>query len=355
MKGEIDPYLGEAARRRVCRHGGSDTLLYGPVLASLSQTVSISPSIMSQYGSPVIVTQNSAPTLYGWPTTQTLSINCGTCTHVLASTTILASVLEQVARAHRETMITHGCCPKVNGIAVIYVLSKKIRRICAITSQDIHDEKRSIRRIRRAHTPYLRMEYNIRGAHVKLPQYAVLNPFNTVYQPFSRLYKYKTLKLVLEFDQFSDVKDHFEEEVTETVGEPAMEEYMPKTREDYGSRIARPKFGEKARPDGIFFKKYYPPSCAGRMMETNGVNTKVEWDPTIIKFENWLASKFRNHKMMDQYTKNALWLYWKRGDDEELINNDELSNPGDENLIEENEIAQIFRNDTNIFHFETPL
>ncbi|GJS62875.1 hypothetical protein Tco_0677439 [Tanacetum coccineum] len=35
--------------------------------------------------------------------------------------------------------------------------------------------------------------------------------------------------------------------------------------------------------------------------------------------------------------------------------NDELSNPGDENLIKENEIAQIFWIDTDIFHFETPL
>ncbi|GJU95831.1 hypothetical protein Tco_1320587 [Tanacetum coccineum] len=41
------------------------------------------------------------------------------------------------------------------------------------------------------------------------------------------------------------------------------------------------------------------------------------------------------------------------GDDKEVMVDDELSNPGDENLIEENEIAQIFRIKTNIFHFET--
>ncbi|GKE36637.1 hypothetical protein Tco_1460042, partial [Tanacetum coccineum] len=29
---------------------------------------------------------------------------------------------------------------------------------------------------------------------------------------------------------------------------------------------------------------------------------------------------------MDSYTKNALWLYWKRGDDEEVLTKDELSN-----------------------------
>nr|GEY16960.1 hypothetical protein [Tanacetum cinerariifolium] len=50
---------------------------------------------------------------YVWPTTQTLSSNCGTCMHVLASTTVNAgSVLEQVEQAHREKMITHGCCRK---------------------------------------------------------------------------------------------------------------------------------------------------------------------------------------------------------------------------------------------------
>ncbi|GKD86042.1 hypothetical protein Tco_1357196 [Tanacetum coccineum] len=58
---------------------------------------------------------------------------------------------------------------------------------------------------------------------------------------------------------------------------------------------------------------------------------------------------------MDQYTKNALWCYWRRGDDEEVITDNELSNPRDDNSIEENEIAQIFRIDTDIFYFETPL
>ncbi|GJV43569.1 hypothetical protein Tco_1428105 [Tanacetum coccineum] len=45
----------------------------------------------------------------------------------------------------------------------------------------------------------------------------------------------------------------------------------------------------------------------------------------------------------------------RRGDDEEVITDSELSNPRDDNLIEENEIAQIFRIDTDIFCFERPL
>ncbi|GJY77757.1 hypothetical protein Tco_0483558 [Tanacetum coccineum] len=37
-----------------------------------------------------------------------------------------------------------------------------------------------------------------------------------------------------------------EEEVAEAMGEPTMEEYMMKTQDDYGSRIARPKIDDKA-------------------------------------------------------------------------------------------------------------
>ncbi|GKD54573.1 hypothetical protein Tco_1287960, partial [Tanacetum coccineum] len=41
MMGKTDPYLGGAARCRVCSHGGSDSPLSGPVLAILSQTVTL--------------------------------------------------------------------------------------------------------------------------------------------------------------------------------------------------------------------------------------------------------------------------------------------------------------------------
>ncbi|GJX48028.1 hypothetical protein Tco_0273218 [Tanacetum coccineum] len=55
-------------------------------------------------------------------------------------------------------------------------------------------------------------------------------------------------------------------------------------------------------------------------------NVKVEWDPTNIEFESWLASKFRNHMTMDRYTKNALLDYWRSRDDEE---EDGYCNTGD--------------------------
>nr|GEW59993.1 hypothetical protein [Tanacetum cinerariifolium] len=48
-----------------------------------------------------------------------------------------------------------------------------------------------------------------------------------------------------EFDLFSKYKDQSEGEVTKTMTEPTMEKYMTRTREGYGSGIARPKTEEK--------------------------------------------------------------------------------------------------------------
>ncbi|GJS89435.1 hypothetical protein Tco_0772071 [Tanacetum coccineum] len=48
-----------------------------------------------------------------------------------------------------------------------------------------------------------------------------------------------------EFNLISHPEDQFEEEETETMGEPTMEEYMTRTREGYGSGIARPKIEDK--------------------------------------------------------------------------------------------------------------
>ncbi|GJY08811.1 hypothetical protein Tco_0375865 [Tanacetum coccineum] len=48
---------------------------------------------------------------------------------------------------------------------------------------------------------------------------------------------------------------------------------------------------------------------------TYGIDADIEYDPSNVEFAKWLASKFYNHKKMDQYTKNALWIYRTRGDD----------------------------------------
>ncbi|GJX23211.1 hypothetical protein Tco_0227656, partial [Tanacetum coccineum] len=84
-----------------------------------------------------------------------------------------------------------------------------------------------------------------------------------------------------------------------------------------------------------FFGKFNPPSRTGGKIEAYGDNIQVKWDPNNIELKDWLASKFKNHETMDGHTSNALWDYWIRGDDEEIV--------------------QIFRIDIDIFHYETPL
>ncbi|GJT82615.1 hypothetical protein Tco_1056957 [Tanacetum coccineum] len=75
------------------------------------------------------------------------------------------------------------------------------------------------------------------------------------------------------------------------------------------------------------------------------------------QFDEYMEIKndWSNNMTIDWYTKNSLWLYWVRGDDEEVLTDDELSNLEEENLSDENEVTEIFRIETDIFHFETPL
>nr|GEX70707.1 VIER F-box protein 2 [Tanacetum cinerariifolium] len=83
---------------------------------------------------------------------------------------------------------------------------------------------------------------------------------------------------------------------------------------------------------------------------THGSDDDMEYDASDVEFAEWLTSKFYNHKTMDQYTRNALWIYWTRGDDEVELTDEESSDSDDKD-----EVAEIFRIDTNIFDFETPM
>ncbi|GJT76552.1 hypothetical protein Tco_1043277 [Tanacetum coccineum] len=70
---------------------------------------------------------------------------------------------------------------------------------------------------------------------------------------------------------------------------------------------------------------------------------KAKWDSTDVLFENWLASKFTNHMTMDPYTKNALWEYWKKGDDQEIF-------------LDLEETYEVDEDETyDMFDYETPL
>ncbi|GJS56396.1 hypothetical protein Tco_0629758 [Tanacetum coccineum] len=72
------------------------------------------------------------------------------------------------------------------------------------------------------------------------------------------------------------------------------------------------------------------------------------YDPFDVAFTEWLGSKFFNYKTMDHYTMKALWIYWIRGDDEVELTDEESSDDKDE-------VAKVFRIDTNLFNFETPM
>ncbi|GKE75640.1 hypothetical protein Tco_1537681 [Tanacetum coccineum] len=72
------------------------------------------------------------------------------------------------------------------------------------------------------------------------------------------------------------------------------------------------------------------------------------YDPSDVSFTEWLGSKFFNYKTMDHYTMKALWIYWIRGYDEVELTDKESSDDMDE-------VAEVFRIDTNQFDYETPM
>ncbi|GJX15987.1 hypothetical protein Tco_0216819 [Tanacetum coccineum] len=77
----------------------------------------------------------------------------------------------------------------------------------------------------------------------------LFTPFENLKREFRSSRKlFKTTNLdksrLLEFDLFSDLEEHSEEEVTRTTTE-TMEEYMCKTRGDYRSGVTRPKIDAK--------------------------------------------------------------------------------------------------------------
>ncbi|GKE76379.1 hypothetical protein Tco_1542499 [Tanacetum coccineum] len=82
--------------------------------------------------------------------------------------------------------------------------------------------------------------------------------------------------------------------------------------------------------------------------EVYGLDADMEYDPSNDDFAEWLALKFCNHMTIDWYTKNALWIYWTRGDDEVVLTKNELSNLKEES-DDGTKIAKIFRIEADLF------
>ncbi|GKF28327.1 hypothetical protein Tco_0094669 [Tanacetum coccineum] len=62
-----------------------------------------------------------------------------------------------------------------------------------------------------------------------------------------------------------------------------------------------------------------------------------------------------NYMTMDIFTKGALWGYWKLGSDEVDPTNEKTLNLEETKPDDEQEICEIFRIETNLFDYETPL
>ncbi|GJZ87339.1 hypothetical protein Tco_0658949 [Tanacetum coccineum] len=99
-----------------------------------------------------------------------------------------------------------------------------------------------------------------------------------------------------------------------------------------------------------FFGKYYPPSRTGRITITNAIK-----DPSNFTFKKWLALKFANHMIMDPFTKKVLWDFWNMSNNYEGVADEEISDVKKANNDDEQETAKIFRIETNLFDYKTPL
>ncbi|GKC88864.1 hypothetical protein Tco_1149513 [Tanacetum coccineum] len=91
-------------------------------------------------------------------------------------------------------------------------------------------------------------------------------------------------------------------------------------------------------------------SCNSNMDDNSEheADDDMGYDPSDVAFTEWLGSKIFNYKTMDHYTMKALWIYWIEGDDKVELTDEESSDDMDE-------VAKVFRIDTNLFNFETPM
>ncbi|GKB26066.1 hypothetical protein Tco_0865467 [Tanacetum coccineum] len=174
--------------------------------------------------------------------------------------------------------------------------SRKIRRICACTSQKTTKETRSIRLI---------MTKVIKGEFEKLESVNISNVSLTC----------KTSLEIFneEFIRMSRMKDDlftYEVEIAEVTNIPCD----LKKEDDSEQQMSHES------------------------------DDDMEYDPSDVEFTECLASKFFNYKTMDHYTMKALWIYWARGDDEVELTDEESSDSDDED-----EVAKIFRIETNTY------
>ncbi|GJS95096.1 hypothetical protein Tco_0802064 [Tanacetum coccineum] len=106
-------------------------------------------------------------------------------------------------------------------------------------------------------------------------------------------------------DIFFDLEENSEEEVAETMAR-TMEQYMSKTRADYGSRIARPKIiiYTKDQDSELVFKELVPPIIVCRF-----TFSEASWRRRG-KIKLWDAIHCKKVRTTDGHTKFVGTLAW---------------------------------------------
>ncbi|GJU27776.1 hypothetical protein Tco_1166397 [Tanacetum coccineum] len=118
-----------------------------------------------------------------------------------------------------------------------------------------------------------------------------------------------------EFDLFSDIKERSEKEATEIMME-TMEQYMSKTRGDYGSGVTRPKIDGNAHFElkGQFLKKLHDNTFGGSKYED--ANKHIEKVLEIFLSKYCLlartAKKMEEINNFQQEPDESLFRAWER-------------------------------------------
>ncbi|GKB38351.1 hypothetical protein Tco_0883293 [Tanacetum coccineum] len=233
--------------------------------------------------------------------------------------------------------------------------SKKIRRIRACTHQRPQKIKDQYAISRRLNSPYSRYGINIifwKISNVvptpRNPQYA-LNvayplPLDTAYPdlcPIQRIHPNRLIRLRMAKvikGEFKKIKDIKVEDDSLACDSPL---------EVFNCEVSR----LSKIDDDLFTNEVEIANIPCNLRVDDDSEHEADdmgFDPSDIAFTEWLGSKFFNYKTMDHYTMKALWIYGIRGDDEVELTDEEF-------FDNEDEISKIFRIDTNIFDYETPI
>nr|GEZ29066.1 C2 calcium/lipid-binding domain, CaLB [Tanacetum cinerariifolium] len=96
---------------------------------------------------------------------------------------------------------------------------------------------------------------------------------------------------------------------------------------DYTVKIQKPSYAPCVKQQTNYRSKDFQDYMEiKRKRHTYAKELDLDYNPSNMEFAEWLATKFYNHEKMNWYTKNGLWVYWLRGDDEVELTDEEISN-----------------------------